>query len=170
MYRLWRHFDFHARSTKQNFFSETTERSQSCNKKKQNITCDISSKLTIQILSSPNRFSRWGSNESRLFSRSIIVHRRRSYIFAILTFPEEKRSSFRNYKSPSILTKYSNRLTDQPLRKHYSVKLDLDGLRKRRYPRITKTATKRVSVLSLCCDQRQETFVSLGLFQTTTNL
>ena len=69
-----------------------------------------------------------------------------------------------------FLTKYSNRLTDQPLSKHYRVKLDLDGLRKTKYPRITKTATKRVSVLSLCCDQRQETFVSLGLFQTTTNL
>ena len=38
------------------------------------------------------------------------------------------------------------------------------------YPRITERATKRVSVLSLCFDQRQETFVSLGLFRTTTNL
>ena len=69
-----------------------------------------------------------------------------------------------------LLTKYSNSLTDQPLSKHYRVKLDLDGPRKTRYPRITKRATKRVSVLSLCCDQRQETFVNLGLFQTTTNL
>ena len=68
-----------------------------------------------------------------------------------------------------FLTKYSNRLTDQPLSKHYRVKLDLDGLRKARYPRITKTATKRVSVLSRCCEQRQETFVNLGLFQTNTN-
>ena len=51
-------FDFHACLTKQNFSSETTEKSQSCNKKKQNMTCGISSKLTIQILSSPNRFSR----------------------------------------------------------------------------------------------------------------
>ena len=55
-----------------------------------------------------------------------------------------------------FLTKYFNTLTDQPLSKHYRVKLDLDGLRKARYPRITKTATKRVSVLSLCCDQRQD--------------
>ena len=68
-----------------------------------------------------------------------------------------------------FLTKYSNRLTDQPLCKHYRVKLDLDGLGTPRYLRITKRATKRVSVLSLCCDQRQETFVNLGLFQTTTN-
>ena len=44
-------------------------------------------------------------------------------------------------------------------------KLDLDGLRKARYPRITKRATKRVSVLSLWCDQRQETkFVSCYVF------
>ena len=62
------------------------------------------------------------------------------------------------------LTKYFNRLTDQPLSKHYRVKLDLDGLRKARYPRITKTATKRVSVLSLCCDQKTGPFVNLGLF------
>ena len=34
VYRYWRHFDFHARLTKQNFSSETTEASQSCNKKK----------------------------------------------------------------------------------------------------------------------------------------
>ena len=54
-------------------------------------------------------------------------------------------------------------------KKHYRVKLDLDGPTKARYPRITKTATKRVSVLSLCCEQRQETFVNLGLFQTNTN-
>ena len=61
-------------------------------------------------------------------------------------------------------TKYSDTLTDQPLSKRYRVKLDLDGLRKARYPRITKRATKRMSVLSLCCDQRQQTFVNLGLF------
>ena len=122
----------------------------------------------------------------------MFLDRRRSYIFAILTFPNEKPSSFKNYKSRSIfyqipqqtdrstsqlpkqvnhviknnnyllinhdqfLIKYVNRLTDQPLSKHYRVKLDLDGLRKARYPRITKTATKRLSVLSLCCDQRQD--------------
>ena len=55
------------------------------------------------------------------------------------------------------------------IRKHFRVKLDLDGLRKARYPRITKRATKRVSGLSFGCDQRQETFVNLGLFQTTAN-
>ena len=69
-----------------------------------------------------------------------------------------------------VLTKYSYRLTDQALNKHFRVKLDLDGLRKARYLRITKRGTKRVSVLSLCCDQRQETFVDLGLFQTTNDL
>ena len=41
---LQRHFDFHARLTKQNFSSETTQASQSCNKKKKTITCRISSK------------------------------------------------------------------------------------------------------------------------------
>ena len=35
-------------------------------------------KAFIQILSSPNRFSRLGSNESRLFSRYMFVDRRRS--------------------------------------------------------------------------------------------
>ena len=55
-----------------------------------------------------------------------------------------------------FLTKYFKSQTDQPLSKHYRVKLDLDGLRKARYSWITKTATKRVSVLSLCCDQRQD--------------
>ena len=69
----------------------------------------------------------------------------------------------------NFFTKYSNRLTVQQLRKHYRVDLDLDGFRKARYPRITKTATKRVSVLYLWCDQRQETFVYIGLFQATTN-
>ena len=113
MYREWRHCYFHARLTKQNFSSETTEASQSCNKKQQ------------------------------------------------LSF-DKSRSIF--------LTKYFNRQTDQPLSKHYTVKLDLDGLRKARYLRITKRGTKRVSVLSLCCDQRQETFVDLGLFQTTNDL
>ena len=93
---------------------------------KKTIIPGVSSKLTIQILLSPNRFKRWGSNESRLFSRSMFVDRRRSEIFAILTFPEEKRSSFKNCKSRSVfLTKYSKRLTDQPLSKHYMVKLDL---------------------------------------------
>ena len=91
------------------------------------------------------------------FSHTMLVDRRRSYIFAILTFPEEKRSSFKNYKSQSFLT-------DQPLSKHFRVKLDLDGLRKARYPRITKRETKRVSVLSLCRDQRQETLLNLGFF------
>ena len=68
MYQQWRHFDFHARLTKENFSSETTKASQSCNQKKKNITRGVSSKLTIQILSSPNRVTHWGSNECRLFS------------------------------------------------------------------------------------------------------
>ena len=69
----------------------------------------------------------------------------------------------------TFLRKYSNRITVQQLSKNYKVKLDLDGLRKARYPRITKRATKRVSVLSLWCDQRQQTIVNIGLFQATTN-
>ena len=68
-----------------------------------------------------------------------------------------------------FLTKYSNRLKGQSLSKHHRVNLDLDGLRKPRYPRMTKAATKRVWVLSLWCLQRQETFVNLGLFQTSNN-
>ena len=53
------------------------------------------------------------------------------------------------------------------IRNYFRVKLDLDGLRKARYPRITKRAIKRVSGLSCYWDQRQETFVNLGLFQTS---
>ena len=145
----------------QNFSSETTEASQSCNRKKTSF-CGISSKLTIQILSSPKKFIRWGLKECCLFSRGIFLHRRCSSIFAILTFSEEKRSSFKNHHK--FLAKHSNRLTNQPHCKHFRVKVDLDGLRKARYPRITKRATKRVSGLSCCCDQRQETFVNLRLF------
>ena len=57
----------------------------------------------------------------------------------------------------------------QQLSKHYKVKLRLDGLKKARYPQTTKRGTKRVSVLSLWCDQRQETFLNIDLFQATTN-
>ena len=70
VYREWRHFDFRARLKKQNFSSETTELSQSCNRKKTSF-CGITSKLTIQVLSSPNKFTRWGSKESCLFSRGM---------------------------------------------------------------------------------------------------
>ena len=38
VYREWRHFDFHARLTKQNFSSEKTKARQSCKKKKKTIT------------------------------------------------------------------------------------------------------------------------------------
>ena len=69
----------------------------------------------------------------------------------------------------NFLRKYSNRKTVQQVSKHYKVKLDLDCVRKARYPRITKRATKRVSVLSLWCGQRQETFINIDLFQATTN-
>ena len=71
-----------------------------------------------------------------------------------------------NLKSRSILTKYSNRLTDKPLSKHSRVNLDLDGLQKPRNPRMTQRFNQRVSILSLCCYHRQETFVNLGLFET----
>jgi len=37
-----------------------------------------------------------------------------------------------------FLTKYSNRLTDQPLSRHYRGNLDLDDLRKARYPPIKR--------------------------------
>ena len=69
-----------------------------------------------------------------------------------------------------FLTKYSKRLEDQPLCKHYRVKLDLDGLRKAGYAQITKTAPKRVSVVSLCCDKRQDQlYISASFKQLLTN-
>ena len=98
----------------------------------------------------------------------MFVDRRRSESFAILTFPQENVQTLQNITHDQFLKKNSNRLTVQQLSKNYKVKLDLDGLRKARYPRTTETATKRVSVLSLWCDQRLETFVNIGLFQATT--
>ena len=90
--------------------------------------------------------------------------------FCHINIPKGKNfKPLKNISHDQFLTKYSNRLTVQQLSKNYKVKLDLDGLRKARYARITKRATKRVSVLSLCCDQRQETFVNIRLFQATTN-
>ena len=71
-----------------------------------------------------------------------------------------------NLKSLSILRKYSNRLTDKPLSKHYRVNQDLDCLKKPRNPQMTQRFNQRVSILSLCCYHRQETFVNLGLFET----
>ena len=95
----------------------------------------------------------------------MLVNRKRSESFAILTFTKEKRSTFKKYYPQSILTKYSKRLTVQQLSKHCKVKLDLDGLKNARYPRITKRETKQLSVLSLWCNQRLETFVILAFFK-----
>ena len=137
--------------------------------KKNTICSGISSKLTIQILSSPMRFTRWGSKDPRLFCRSMFLA---GDVRKSLPYYRSLRKNGHPLKTinhDQFLAKYSNRRADQPLGKHYMVKLDLDGLRKARYPRITKRATKRVSVLSLCCDQRQEMFVNLGHFQTTSN-
>ena len=100
----------------------------------------------------------------------MLVDRGRSESFAILTFPKRKNvQPLKNITHNQFLTKYSKRLTVQQLSKHYKVKLDLDGLRKAIYPLITKRASKRVPVLSLWCDQRQETFINIGLLQATTN-
>ena len=71
-------------------------------------------------------------------------------MFAIITFPEEKRSSFKNYKSPSIFNKILQQTNRSTSSQTLSGKLDLDDLRKARYPRTTKRATKRVSGLSCC--------------------
>ena len=68
-----------------------------------------------------------------------------------------------------FLTKYSKRLKDKPLCKHYRVNLDLDDLKKARYPRMPQWLTERVLMFSLCCYRRKEMSVNLGLFQTTSN-
>ena len=49
------------------------------------------------------------------------------------------------------------------------VNLDLDDLKKARYPRMPQRLTERVLMFSLCCYRRQETSVNLGLFQTNSN-
>ena len=71
-------------------------------------------------------------------------------MFAIITFPEEKRSSFKNCKSPSIFNKILQQTNRSTSSQTLYGKLDLDDLRKARYPRITKRAKKRVSGPSCC--------------------
>ena len=53
-----------------------------------------------------------------------------------------------------FLTKYSKRLKDKPFSKHYRINLDLDDLKKARYPRIPQRLTER---LLMCFYRRQET-------------
>ena len=65
---MWRHFDFHARLTKQNFSFETTEANNHVKKKKKKtITRRVPGKLTIQILSLPNRFTHWDQTSPPFF-------------------------------------------------------------------------------------------------------
>ena len=54
VYREWGHFDFYARLKKQTFSSETTEASQSCNKKQQ-LSFDKSRSIFNKILQQTNR-------------------------------------------------------------------------------------------------------------------
>ena len=46
--------------------------------------------------------------------------------------------------------------------------MDLDDLNKVRNPRILQRATKQIQVLPTWCGPKQEKFVNLDLFQTTT--
>ena len=101
-------------------------------------------------------FSRWYVGKQETFVN--LCH---------INVPKKTRQPSKTITQVQFLTKYSNRLTDQPLSKHHTVNLDLDGLKKPRYPRMTKRATKRVWVLSLWCHQRQETFKNIATFQTT---
>ena len=48
------------------------------------------------------------------------------------------------------------------------VRVDLDDLNKARNPWMTQRATKRLQVLPMWCDPKQEKFVNRDLFQTTT--
>ena len=108
---------------------------------------------------SPVFFSLWYDRRQETFVN--ICH---------IVVPKEKNgqpSTITNHLQ--FLTKYSKRLKDKPLSKHYRVNLDLDDLEKARYPQMTQSLTERVLMFSLCCYRRQETFVNLGLFQTTSN-
>ena len=93
-------------------------------------------------------------------------YNRRQGMFVILCHIVVPKGKTVNLKSRSILTKYSNRLTDKPFSKHYRVNLKLNGLKKPRNPRMTQRFNQQVSILSLCCYHRQETYVNLGLFET----
>ena len=145
------------------------KKKENANKKESTIR-GISRRSTIQVLSSPDRVWLRGSNESRFFS---LWYDRRQETFVNIchiVVPKEKNgqpSTITNHVQ--FLTKYSKRLKDKPLSKHYRVNLDLDDLEKARYPQMTQSLTKRVLMFSLCCYRRQETFVNLGLFQTTSN-
>ena len=175
MHQQWRQFDFHAawQNTthlwKQLNSFNHVKKKENANKKESTIR-GISRRSTIQVLSSPDRVWLRGSNESRFFS---LWYDRRQETFVNIchiVVPKEKNgqpSTITNHVQ--FLTKYSKRLKDKPLSKHYRVNLDLDDLEKARYPQMTQSLTERVLMFSLCCYRRQETFVNLGLFLTTSN-
>ena len=103
-----------------------------------------------------------------VFSLSYVRRQETFVNLCHINVPKKKtRKPSKTITQVEFLTKYSNRLTDQPLSKDHRVELDLDGLKKPRYPRMTKRATKRVCVLSLWRHQRQETFKNIAIFHTT---
>ena len=150
MEQQWRQFDFHAawQNTthlwKQLNSFNHVKKKENANKKESTIR-GISRRSTIQVLSSPDRVWLRGSNEFRFFS---LWYDRRQETFVNIchiVVPKEKNgqpSTITNHVQ--FLTKYSKRLKDKPLSKHYRVNLDLDDLEKARYPQMTQSLTERV--------------------------
>ena len=130
----------------------------------------ISRRLTIQVLSSIDRVWLRGSSESRFFPVWYDATQAMFVNLCYIVVPKGQNgqpSTIVNHVQ--FLTKYSKRLADKLLSKHYRVNQDLEDLKKARNPRMSQRLNEWVSILSLCCYRRQETFVNLGIFQTTTN-
>ena len=139
-------------------------------KMKQSIIQGICRCSTTQLLSSANSFFSLGDRTSPSFFP--VVCSKTGDARKSLPYLRSQRINVwpsKTITQVQFLTKYCNRQKGQPLTKHHRLNLDVDGLKYPRYPRMTKTATKRVCVFSLWCYQRQETLVNLALFQTTTN-
>ena len=84
---------------------------------------------------------------------------KRVWVFSLWCYkrsPKKTRQPSKTVTQVQFLTNYSNRLTDQALGKDHRVELDLDVLKKPRYLRMTKRATKRVWDFSLWCYQRSQ--------------
>ena len=162
--------------TKHNASLETAKVISSCNKKKK-IPTIMSLQYELFPGGQPSRYYprptgfNFGDRTSPSFF-SLWCDRRQETFVKSLTYCRSQRkhgqpSTITNHVQ--FLTKYSKRLKDKPLSKHYRVNLDLDDLKKARYPRMPQRLTERVLMFSLCCYGRQETSVNLGLFQTTSN-
>ena len=122
MYRQLREFDFYACLTKNKSSSELrkqfkhvkTNTKRVCHSRYFQAVNQASIILPRQIFDLESRpspaFSRWYVGKQETFVN--LCH---------INVPKNNPPTFKNYNSGSILTKYNNRVTDQPLSKHHTV-------------------------------------------------